>query len=582
MSKYISLVFLILVLSVLLVLPVSAAEGVCDGCSYGLFNGTPACLSGDQLHLCQNNFPDENFRAALQIWDNDQNGALNAYDEARMPYIDCSGRGVCSLEGIAYFVELQHLTCENNALTHLDISKNTKLESLSLEYNQLVSLDISNAPNLVTLLCVGNQLTQLDISNNPMLDLLTCGSNMLTSLDVSTAPHLRILYCEDNRLRELDVSQNPELELLSCRNNHLTSLDLSKNSKLEGLSITDQSFPEPIVLDTGNEPLCADLSQYLSADALANISRVFWQHGEIPIDIETGLVSLPYYNIEITYQYSVPYDPSIFKTPDEGIALYIIPELSVRLTVLCDHEYESPSCPVCPPVQEDLPVDDPHTITVPYTVWKARPYKERVAGSEDELRQAMLTEEERERIENGETILLDVAVTDITDSAPESDKISFAKEIKGGTVIAYFDLALTKHIGSDPPLRFYKGAIPLFFTIQLPDEIAKYIELGEFQVYSISDGDVTPAYTTCRDDYLLFCTKDYSTLALVFYSDDAPADESTPQESAVTDPPSETNPVSAKEPKNSIPTYVLCTVCCFILFSVLILIFFAKRKNKTA
>ncbi len=83
---------------------------------------------------------------------------------------------------------MTYLDCNNNQLTKLDVSKNTKLTSLY---------------------CYGNKLTTLDLSNNTKLFYLQCSNNRLTNLNVSKNTALRELYCYDNQLTGLDISKIP-------------------------------------------------------------------------------------------------------------------------------------------------------------------------------------------------------------------------------------------------------------------------------------------------------------------------------------------------------------------------------------
>jgi len=64
---------------------------------------------------------------------------------------------------------LSSLYCENNKLTSLDLTNNTKLDTLFCENNQLTSLDLSNNTAVQNLSCFSNQLTSLDISKNSLL-----------------------------------------------------------------------------------------------------------------------------------------------------------------------------------------------------------------------------------------------------------------------------------------------------------------------------------------------------------------------------------------------------------------------------
>lgn len=178
MSKYISLLFALLVLSVLLVLPVSAAEGVCDGCSYGLFNGTPACLSGGGVHICQQNFPDDFFRFYVQTtFDANKDSVMDPVPEG-FDTMSLSAKGIASLKGIEFFPMLRTLNCESNKLTELDLSGNPNLQYLHCSNNHLATLDLSENPNLLLVEASGQLLNDPVVgypgsgSNNHFLDLL--------------------------------------------------------------------------------------------------------------------------------------------------------------------------------------------------------------------------------------------------------------------------------------------------------------------------------------------------------------------------------------------------------------------------
>ena len=45
---------------------------------------------------------------------------------------------------------------------------------------------------------------------------LSCSNNKLTNLDVSKNTALETLYCDENNLASLDVSKNTALEDLEC------------------------------------------------------------------------------------------------------------------------------------------------------------------------------------------------------------------------------------------------------------------------------------------------------------------------------------------------------------------------------
>ncbi len=124
-----------------------------------------------------------------------------------------------SLRGIEYFESLTKLSCDNNQLTALDVSKNMALTYLYCYSNKLTKLDVGKNAALTWLSCDGNQLTTLDVSKNTALTWLSCYDNQLTTLDVSKNAALTEMDCEGNRLTTLDVSKNTALTSLWCKEN---------------------------------------------------------------------------------------------------------------------------------------------------------------------------------------------------------------------------------------------------------------------------------------------------------------------------------------------------------------------------
>ena len=183
------------------------------------------------------NFPDENFRTCLLI-------NYSNYCEDRVltneEIININGlyidqQNIRSLKGIELLTALTELSCNNNQLTSLDLSKNTALIKLSCGRNQLKSLDLSKNTALTELVCNTNQLSALNLSKNTALTEVYCGNNQLTNLNLFKNTKLTHLWCDDNKLSTLDVSKNIALENLDCCENTLISLDVSKNHALERL-----------------------------------------------------------------------------------------------------------------------------------------------------------------------------------------------------------------------------------------------------------------------------------------------------------------------------------------------------------
>lgn len=85
-------------------------------------------------------------------------------------------KGITSFDELYYFYNLEELTCSNNQIAALDLSKLTKLKTLRCRNNQLTKLDISQNSALTTLLCGENNIDTLDIRGNNNLTDLFCGN----------------------------------------------------------------------------------------------------------------------------------------------------------------------------------------------------------------------------------------------------------------------------------------------------------------------------------------------------------------------------------------------------------------------
>ena len=294
------------------------ASAACEGHTLGTFSGLPACVNknGD-LHICENNFPDVNFRSFLTPFYFVVGGHIDEEDSPTTLYV--ANRAVKSLRGIEFFTKLKSLDCYSNRLTELDMSKNTELTrldcrsnqlteldvtsctaltELSCDSNQLTELDVSKNTDLTRLGCFFNQLTELDVSNNTDLTSLSCGSNQLTELDVTGNTALTSLSCFSNQLTELDVTGNTALTYLSCSSNQLTELDVSNNTALETLNCSSNQLTE---LDVNNNTALTGLGCYSNLlteldvsnnTALTSLSCESNQLTELDVSNNTALTHL--------------------------------------------------------------------------------------------------------------------------------------------------------------------------------------------------------------------------------------------------------------------------------------------------
>ena len=258
------------------------ATAACSGHTLGTFSGVPACVNdwNGGLHICENNFPDNDFRNYVSGSDFnvDGDGYFIASEIENVKRISCKNLFVDSLQGIEFFSNLTELDCISDyygsSLTMLNVSNNAALTYLNCSYIQLTSLDLSNNAALTYLDCSANELTSLDLSNNVKLTQLNCSGNQLTSLDVSNNAALSSLNCNNNQLASLDVSNNAALTYLNCGYNQLTSLYLTNNTALTYL---DCGRNKLTILYTDNNSMLTYLNciyNQLQAISVRNISEL--------------------------------------------------------------------------------------------------------------------------------------------------------------------------------------------------------------------------------------------------------------------------------------------------------------------
>ena len=193
----------------------------------------------DNSAVLDERFPDPGFYAALLVYDTDADGVLSKTEIAQVKDVRCADRGIQSLEGIQYLTALEKLFCEDNALTALDLSKNTRLQELKCCRNALTSLDLSKNTALEYVDCYDNQLTSLVLGKNTKLIWVDCSGNKLSSLDLSKNTALHELICGENRFDALDLSKNKALINFYCSQGRLSSVNFSGCTKLEEVSIEE-------------------------------------------------------------------------------------------------------------------------------------------------------------------------------------------------------------------------------------------------------------------------------------------------------------------------------------------------------
>ncbi len=237
--------------------------------------------------------PDAKFAAYLvSQFDTDRNGRISKTEAKAVKSINCSDKGIASLEGIQYFTELEYLDCSRNviegtlnlsgltklkeaqlhhnlydkidlsgcsALTHVEANDNvehtadfrsifrttaidltgcSELVYLELTDNGILSLDLSDCTKLQVLRATWNALSTIDVSMCPDLTHLYVRKNpdLEGTLDVSNNTALQVLWCGESKLQGINFAvEHPELKELVCYDSRIASLDLTKCPALTSL-----------------------------------------------------------------------------------------------------------------------------------------------------------------------------------------------------------------------------------------------------------------------------------------------------------------------------------------------------------
>jgi len=209
----------------------------------------------EEITIDEANFPDGIFREyVLDNLDMNGDGWLSISEIEQTTSIYVADKGITSLQGINYFINLKELWCQENQLSELDVSQCLNLESLWCSSNQLSKLDLNQCTKLWFLHCNYNQISELNINKCLNLQRLYCTKNQLNELDVSQCKYLVYLYCEENQINELIVSQCSNLRYLWCSGNELSTLDISGCMNLYSLSCDRNQLSK---LDISN---CKDLN----------------------------------------------------------------------------------------------------------------------------------------------------------------------------------------------------------------------------------------------------------------------------------------------------------------------------------
>lgn len=208
--------------------------------------------------------------------------------------LDISDKGITSFDELYYFFNLKELSCENNQIAALDLSKLTKLQTLRCQNNQLTKLDISQNSALTTLLCGQNNIDTLDIRGNNNLTNLFCGNQNNGNLKLElTIEQFNSVWKEngtDSDNEKVEVVMNffdgatfrsNDLANKTLKDGESTSYKASKgkfsfrlyDSEGNELSFYDPSVLRQIVWTSSDESVATISAEYEDAEG-ANTAKM--------------------------------------------------------------------------------------------------------------------------------------------------------------------------------------------------------------------------------------------------------------------------------------------------------------------
>ncbi len=225
------------------------------------------------VEINESNFPDENLREFVQIFDLRNDNVLTDSEIEAVTNFGAASQNIKDFTGIECFTNINNMNISDNPvevtpnvsalpnLTHLIYSKAglndwdlsaiaDRLINLNCSENGITEFDLTGFSNLQRFYAQNNNLDDIDLTGAPNLTEIHLQNNNLTQIDLSPAPLLKILHLEDNKLKSLDISNHLNITSIYVTNNCLTSLDLEAHTKCSWASLRAQTATVDVFSDT--------------------------------------------------------------------------------------------------------------------------------------------------------------------------------------------------------------------------------------------------------------------------------------------------------------------------------------------
>ncbi|MBU5486888.1 hypothetical protein KQI77_01755 [Clostridium sp. MSJ-8] len=155
-------------------------------------------------------------------------------------------------------------------------------------------------------------------------------------------------------------------------------------------------------------------------------------------------------------------------------------------------------------------------------------YGANLDNSSSELKDKLLTPEEKDRISNGENVRVYLEVVDIKDKVSKTDKTLINKNIDSSMQIGtYLDLSLFKQVGADEPKKITNTNGSVTISFKVPENLINNSSSinRTYKIVRVHEGVVSILDATFDPETgnIIFETDAFSTYALV-YTDNVKAD----------------------------------------------------------
>lgn len=146
----------------------------------------------------------------------------------------------------------------------------------------------------------------------------------------------------------------------------------------------------------------------------------------------------------------------------------------------------------------------------------------------EELADAVLSDEDREYLDEGIDVHIKLTIDDITDTVSSADKQAVLNAANGFSVGEYVDIELLKQIGDRPWVNLHETKKPIRITLEIPNRLLGP-EGREFAIVRVHNGNAE--FLTDLDSNpatITFETNEFSTYAILYRD---PGSPSNPNES---------------------------------------------------